>query len=86
MRWRRSPQPVARHSGRQDLEEALNRRVESAMQKISLHEIAALQELRTATVDLSLQAVRRVLMDELGKDSADEAVRSSLDEVKRKFH
>jgi F-type H+-transporting ATPase subunit b len=71
---------------REDLEEALNRRVEVAMQKIAQHEAAVMQELKQNTVNLALGAVRQVLADDTGKESMDETVRQSIEEVKRNLH
>lgn len=71
---------------RHDLEEALNRRVEVAMQKISQHEIAVMQELKQNTVNLALNAVRRVVKDDIDKESIEESVKQSIEEIKRNFH
>lgn len=71
---------------RQDLEEALNRRVELAMQKISLHETAVLQELKENTVELALRAVHQVIVEDAGKESVDDTIRQSVDEIKKRFH
>lgn len=69
-----------------DLEEALNRRVEVAMQKIAQHEMAVLQELKTNTMSLALKAVRQVAAEDTGKDAMDESIRQSVEAVKVKFH
>lgn len=71
---------------RQDLEESLNRRVEIAMQKISLHEASVLQELRESTVELALKAAHQVIVEDMGKESLDETIHQSMEEMRKKFH
>lgn len=68
-----------------DLEDTLNRRVESAMQKIAIHEASALQELKEGTVSLALQATRQIIAED-AKESMDATIQQSIEEAKKKFH
>ena len=72
-------------SAKHELEDALNRRVESAMQKIAMHEAAALQELKEGTVNLALRATRQILAED-ARESMDVTIQQSIEEAKKKFH
>lgn len=71
---------------REELEEALNRRVEAAMHKIAQHETAVLQELKSNTMNLALNAVHRVILEDSSKGATDETVKQSVEELRKKFH
>lgn len=69
-----------------ELEEALNRRVEMAMQKIAHYESLVLQEVRGNTVDLAIRAVTSILQEDLKKDTVDNSIELSIAEIDKRFH
>jgi len=71
---------------RTDLEEALNRRVEIGMQKISMFQSSVLKEVQGQTVDLAIRAVTSILKEDLAKGSVDSLIEPSIVEIDQKFH
>lgn len=69
-----------------DLEEALNRRIELAMQKISSYEAAMLLEIRNHAVDIATNAVRQMVAENLSTDIAQKLVTKSISQVHDKMN
>jgi F-type H+-transporting ATPase subunit b len=75
-----------RESSEQELEEALNKRTEIAMQKISAYETAVLQGVKKNAVDIALGAVRSLIVENLNKDHSEELVRQAMNDMQRKLN
>jgi F-type H+-transporting ATPase subunit b len=69
-----------------DLEEALNRRIELAMQKLNSYESAILFEIRNNAIDIATNTVRRIVEENLSKDASHELVTQSIDHIQKKMN
>lgn len=71
---------------RKDLDEALNRRVESAMQKIAQFEVSMIQDIQEKAIDLAVRSVKQVLSEELSQTGVDNLIDKSIKEIETHFH
>jgi len=70
----------------EDLERSLQRREQLAMERIAHAESAALDEVRTAAVDVALEATRRVLAESLPAKKADALIDDAIKGIPGKLH
>ncbi len=68
------------------LKKALKRREQMAMERIAQAEANALGEVRSLTVDVAIEAARRVLADKVTGKKADALVEASIKELVDKLH
>ena len=68
------------------LEEALQRRQQQALQRIAQAEAAALQDVRNLAVDMALAATRAVLADQVKGRKADQLIAAATQELPDKLH
>ena len=71
---------------RQDLEVALRRREQAAVEKIAQAEAQALQEVRDQAVDVALSATARLISESLDKTKSDALVDQSIRDLSGKLH
>ncbi len=69
-----------------ELEIALNKRVEVAMQKIASYESSVIQEVKNNAVDIAVSTVRSLIVDHLNKEMAEELVSKSIADMGKKLH
>jgi F-type H+-transporting ATPase subunit b len=70
---------------RADLQLAMQRRTELAMERIAQEESRALQEVRSRAADLAIRATRRLLSEKVGPGEAQSLIQGAIEEVKRKL-
>lgn len=70
-----------RRQGAADLEASLKRREAQAVERIAQMEAAAVQEVRTLTVDLAIAASRKLLSENLPQSQQDALVAQAIDEL-----
>ncbi len=70
----------------EDLETALARREQLAMDRIALAEAEAVAEVRTATADMALSATRRLLAENITGDKAKALIDAAIDELPEKLN
>ncbi|WP_029006948.1 ATP synthase subunit B [Azospirillum halopraeferens] len=75
-----------RTTAQADLEAALKRREQQAMDRIAQAEAQALAEVRNLTVDIAVAAARRILADGVTPAQADKLVEQSIAELPRHLH
>lgn len=71
---------------RKDLEAALKRREQAAMEKIAQAESQALREVRDQAIDLALAATERLIADSLDEKKSQALVERSIRELPDKLH
>lgn len=69
-----------------DLQEALKRREQLAIEKIAQAEANALKEVRGQAVELAVAATAKLLSENLDQKTADELVQSAIDDLDGKLH
>lgn len=72
--------------GRRDLELAMERRAELALQRIAQAEADALKEVRAAAASLAVQATARLLRDNMDAARAEAMIQDSIKQVQQKLH
>ena len=70
----------------QDLEAALKRREQAAVDKIAQAEAQALQEVRDQAIEVALAATSRLISDNLGKERADTMIDQAIRDLSGKLH
>jgi F-type H+-transporting ATPase subunit b len=75
-----------REQAHADLEQALKRREQQALQKIAQAEAEALDEVRKQAVDLALAASARLMADNLDDDRAARLVDDAIKDLPEKMH
>ena len=75
-----------REQARKDLEAALKRREQAAMEKIAQAESQALREVRDQAIDLALAATERLIADSLDEKKSQDLVERSIRELPDKLH
>lgn len=73
-------------AGKRELEAAMERRAQMALQRISLAEADALREVRAAAGSLAVQAAARLIAENMGGDRAEALVQESIRQVQQKLH
>ncbi len=68
------------------LEYDLNKRTELAMQKIAQAEAAVVSEIQRNAVDITLAAARTLIVENLGKEVAEEIIAKAISDINRKLH
>ncbi|MCB9942518.1 MAG: F0F1 ATP synthase subunit B [Geminicoccaceae bacterium] len=68
-----------------EMEHALKRREELALERISQEETRALRDVRTRAAHLAVQTTRQILTEHLGGDGAQAVMKSAISEVKQKL-
>lgn len=69
-----------------ELELALNKRVEFAMQKIAAYELAVIQQVKNNSVDIAISTVRSLVINKLSKVASDELVGLAISDLSKKLH
>lgn len=69
-----------------DLKEALDARMNQALDKIAREEDLAIQEVRNHVVDIALAAARAVIVNHVGKLPQEELIKLALADIERKIH
>jgi len=69
-----------------DLEESLNKRVNLAMQKISLYEQAVLQQVKQSAVDIAISTVRSLVTEAMDKNLSNTLIEKAMEDVAKKIH
>jgi F-type H+-transporting ATPase subunit b len=75
-----------RSSSEAELEGAINKRVDMAMQKIATYEAAILQEIRYNAVDVTGSTVRSLVQEKIGAKDAEQLVAESIQEIGKKLN
>ena len=75
-----------REQAQADLEQALKRREQPALQKIAQAELEALDEVRKQAVDLALAASARLMTDNLDEERAAHLVDEAIKDLPDKMH
>ena len=70
----------------EDLERAVARRRQQAIDRIDQAEAKALAEVRLAAVDVALEAARRLLAEKVSGAKADELIDDAIKELPEKLH
>jgi F-type H+-transporting ATPase subunit b len=70
----------------QELDVALNKRVELAMQKIASYENAVIQQVKNNSVDIAISTVRSIVMDTLNKEASEELIGKAISGIDKKLH
>jgi F-type H+-transporting ATPase subunit b len=70
----------------EDLGRSLKRREQLAMDRIAHAEASALKEVRSAAVDVALEATRRILAENLPADKAEALINDSIKGLPGKLH
>jgi F-type H+-transporting ATPase subunit b len=70
---------------REDLDVAMRRRTELAMERIAQEESQALREVRGRAADLAIRATRRLLSEKVGPGEAQGLIQGAIEEVRRKL-
>ena len=71
---------------KKDLEAAMERRAQMALQRIAQAEADALREVRAAAATLTIQATARLIAQNMGPERAEEMVQESIRQVQQKLH
>ena len=71
---------------RRDLELAMERRAELALQRIAQAEADALKEVRAAAASLAVQATARLLQENMDPARAEAMIQDSIKQVQQKLH
>jgi F-type H+-transporting ATPase subunit b len=77
------------HEAEKNLEDALNKRIEIAMSKITQAETHAVQEIKSQAVDIAVAAAQDLIKQQLGtggKAAAQELFQRSLKDIQKKLH
>ena len=75
-----------REQAQADLEQALKRREQQAVEKIAQAEAEALGEVRNQAVDLAMAASRRLLVDNLDEERAARLVDEAIKDLSDRLH
>ncbi len=70
----------------QELDLALNKRVELAMQKIAAYEASVVQQVKDNSVDIAISTVRSIVMDTLNKEASEELIGKAIAGIDKKLH
>ena len=70
----------------QDLERALKRREELAMERIAQAEQAAMADIRATAVEVAVEATRRLLATEVSTKQANALIDEAIAELPKKLH
>ena len=70
---------------REDLDVAMRRRTELAMERIAQEESQARHEVRSRAADLAIRATRRLLSEKVGPGEAQGLIQGAIEEVRRKL-
>lgn len=73
-------------NARHELEESLKKRTQIAEQRIVQAEAAALKDIRDNAIDITISAARSLIIENMGREVAEEIVRSAIADMGRKFH
>lgn len=76
---------IAHHAER-GLDEALNKRIELAMQKIATYEATVIQDVKNRAIDVAIQTVRAIIIENLEKDRADQLVTQAIADMGKRLH
>lgn len=71
---------------REVLEFALNKRTELAMQKIAQAENLVLTDLKSNALDITMDAARTLILENLSKEAAEEILSTAIQEIEKKLH
>lgn len=71
---------------KKELEAAMERRAQMALQRIAQAEADALREVRSAAATLAVQATARLIAQSLGPERAEAMVQESIRQVQQKLH
>jgi F-type H+-transporting ATPase subunit b len=71
---------------RRDLEAAMERKAQMALQRIAQAEADALKEVRAAAASLAVQATARLLRDNMDPTRAEAMIQDSIRQVQQKLH
>jgi F-type H+-transporting ATPase subunit b len=69
-----------------ELDNALNKRIEVAMQKIATYEAAVIQQVKNSSVDIAISTVRSLIIDNINKDVAEDLIGKALVDMNKKLH
>lgn len=69
-----------------ELDAALNKRVEMAMQKIALYEAAVIQQVKNDAVDIAISTVRSIIVENMSKDASEELVSRAISGMGKKLN
>ncbi len=69
-----------------DLERALKRREQMAMDRIAQAEVSAIADVRNQAVDVAMQAARQLLTEQVKGKSADALIGAAIKELPEKLH
>jgi F-type H+-transporting ATPase subunit b len=75
-----------REQAERDLEAALERRAQAAMEKIAQAEAQALQEVRDRAIEVALAATAKLISENLDKKRSDEMVDRAIRDLPGKLH
>lgn len=68
------------------LEFALGKRTELAMQKIAQAEANVLTDLKSNALDITMDAARTLILENLSKEAAEEILSSAISDIDKKLH
>lgn len=71
---------------RDQLDRDLAKRTEMVLQKIAQAEDSVVQEIRDQAVDITISAARRIIVEQLQKEDADDIVRAAIGNIEGKLH
>lgn len=71
---------------RNNLEQTLAKRTEIALQKIAQAEAAVLTDLRANALDITMDAARTLILENMSPDVAEEILSSAFRDIERKLH
>ncbi len=69
-----------------EIEEAINRRMDLALQRISSYEANIIKEIRNNAIDVTMSTVRLILIENLSKETAQKLISKSLEDVSNKLN
>ncbi len=69
-----------------DINQAVEKRMKSAMEKIAQSETKALQDVQNHVVDIAIAAARAIINDYLVNTGNDEIIKQTASELERKLH
>ena len=75
-----------RDQAEKDMEAALKRREQAAVEKIARAEVQALDEVRSAAVDIAIAATGKLLVEKLDPARAEAVIDQSIAELRDKLH
>lgn len=75
-----------RNEAKAKLEKELNKRTELAMQRISQAETAVIDEIKANAVDITVNAAKTIIADNLGKEAANDLMDQAIEDIERKIH